>query len=138
MAKFLSTLEQKHLSSSMDIVDFRTMHKSHPQVLYPVFRLQYSLIDHVMGREWWSSKMLQLELQKQEADKMKKEAEEMGMTKNEEIEAKLKLEREVKFRMGVTYYLRPWRRAKVRNQIKRIAAIQASLEAEDLANFDTE
>jgi hypothetical protein len=35
----------------------------------------------------------------------------------------------VKRRMGITYYLMPWGRRKVRAQIARIAAIESELEA---------
>jgi hypothetical protein len=35
---------------------FRNLHETFPQVLFPCFRLQISIVRNVMGVKWWKKK----------------------------------------------------------------------------------
>jgi hypothetical protein len=37
------------------------MNRQYPQVLYPVFRLQITVMNEILGAKWWSKKNAQLE-----------------------------------------------------------------------------
>jgi hypothetical protein len=37
------------------------MNRQYPQVLYPVFRLQITVMNEILGAKWWAKKNAQLE-----------------------------------------------------------------------------
>lgn len=37
-------------------LEFRTLHETFPQVLFPCFRLQISIVRNIMGVKWWKKK----------------------------------------------------------------------------------
>lgn len=84
----------------------------------------------VFGVEWWEHKKLELTdnvLEKRLAAEAKTKSRQKA-TKDAEGGANDSL---VRSRMGVWYYLTPWRRERARKMIERIAAIDSALEAEE-------
>lgn len=129
------------------------MHSLFPNLFYPVMKLQVrsfcifqpitvndlihnadvrqtQMQEAVFGVEWWEHKKLELTdnvLEKRLAAEAKTKSRQKA-TKDAEGGANDSL---VRSRMGVWYYLTPWRRERARKMIERIAAIDSALEAEE-------
>ena len=86
--------------------EFREMNRNFPQVLYPAFRLQMSMMSKVGGMYWWRRKKrvigMKIELQR-DAHLRKKESDARALRKREQDL--------IKQSMGIVqYYLLPYRR----------------------------
>lgn len=98
-----------------------------PYIFYPLYELQIQIIKQTLGEYWWEQHKAtvhdEIEEQKRKEIEMlqrkQKDAAKALETMNEEI---------VKKRMGIKYYLLPWRRRGERIRIQRIAAIEGELE----------
>lgn len=103
------------------------MGEKFPYIFYPLYELQIQIIKQTLGEYWWEQHKAtvhdEIEEQKRKEIEMlqrkQKDAAKALETMNEEI---------VKKRMGIKYYLLPWRRRGERIRIQRIAAIEGELE----------
>jgi len=111
-----------------EFYQIKDMHKNFQALFYPCFRLQIQLQRNCgLGERWWELKKYQIIAERDLARKAA-EAKESADSKNAVNASEIAVEDQVKKRMGVFgYYGTPWRRPKVREQIKKIAAINAEL-----------
>ena len=66
LANIVSTIEQLDVDGDGKFTwaEFRHLHEVFPQVLFPCFRLQISIIRNILGVKWWKKKKDYLLLQK--------------------------------------------------------------------------
>eukprot|EP01038_Epipyxis_sp_PR26KG_P007465 gene7465-10176_t len=103
------------------------MHQKYPIVFFPVFNLQFQMMKRTFGMNWWTNhkayiienkaKMREIELNNLKA-KQRNDADALEKVNDEAV---------IK-RMGIKYYLMPWRRAAERIRVAKIAAIESEIE----------
>jgi len=115
-----------------EFYQIQDMHKNFQQLFYPCFKLQIALKRNCgLGERWWELKAYQL-LEEKLAKRKAADAKEQADTKNAAMASEIEIDSKVQERMGtVKYYLMPWQRKKVKEQIARIAAINAELERQE-------
>lgn len=117
----------------LDLVD---LHKQYPMLLYPVFRMQNTLMRETLGNAWWAKKKVAVA----EEARIKKNKSKIADAEMDDVAiAKKEMELEVKRVMGqVKYFLLPWQRESVRQKINKMKKIEEELikreefEAEDV------
>ena len=98
-------------------------------LLYPVFRMQNTLIRESLGDSWWKKKKaIAAEEMRIERNKMKNL---MEVVDEKELERQAELLEVKKFMGPVKYYLMPWKREKVLKKIKKLKKIEAELQARE-------
>lgn len=110
--------------------ELRELHKHFPMLLYPVFRMQNTLIRESLGDSWWKKKKMivaeEVRLERSKIKNVEEEVDEKELQKQAEI-------LEVKRFMGpVKYYLMPWKREKVLGKIRKLKKIEAELQAREV------
>lgn len=101
-----------------------------PALFYPIFQLQVHMQRYSLGEEWWEQKKLDItyeidkkrRIERAKRNKKIKEGERMDEIEGQD-DALIK-------RMGIFYYITPWRRRQEREMMVKIAAVDAALEAE--------
>lgn len=98
-------------------------------LLYPVFRMQNTLMRNSLGQTWWKKKkMIIAEEMRIKRSKMQNQEE----TVDEKELQKKQLELEVKRYMGVfKYHLMPWKREKFVKKVLKLRKIEAELQARE-------
>lgn len=109
--------------------ELKELHKHFPMLLYPVFRMQNTLIRESLGDSWWKKKKaIAAEEMRIERNKMRNLHE---VVDEKELERQAEI-LEVKRFMGIVkYYLMPWKREKVLKKIKKLKKIEAELQARE-------
>lgn len=110
--------------------EFLEMVRLFPQTFAPAFALQTNFYRHSFGLDWWENTKRNYadnlaEKKKAELDRLKK------LVRDQESQSDQQLEQLVIKRMGVFYYLTPWKRSKNRAQVKRIQTINTKLEEDE-------
>lgn len=104
-----------------------TLSQKYPLIFYPLYELQVEIINRTLGEYWWENHKVHLNDEK-EAEKKK----ELLMLEKQRKDAAKALESMnddiVKKRMGIFFYLTPWRRGAERKKIAKIAAIESEME----------
>jgi hypothetical protein len=124
----LSRIEEK---PRHDFKDLRLLHRDFPYLLYPVFRLQISMMRVSLGETWWDNKKILLA----EEARIKKKNEQSQFTgekvkkpKGTEEEEAEKFEARVQEHMGTAkYYLHFWKREAIRLKLKKMDLIENEL-----------
>lgn len=105
---------------------FYEMQLACPSLLYPSFKLHQNIIRHSFGDIYWDWKKRDIadgyevrEVNEQETKLQLSEADDPNHKLNDNI---------VKKRMGISWYIQPWKRNVFRRKIARIAAITASID----------
>lgn len=112
---------------AFNFAQIESMQLHYPIVLYPLYRLQVHIITNTLGELWWETHKAGLidartrDLEKQHADLVRREK---AAAKDKELVNDDMLRQ----RMGVKYYLMPWRRGTEKARILKIAAIEAELD----------
>lgn len=109
-------------------------YEKYPALFYPIFKLQVHAQRYTLGERYWETKKLditnEIDVKRQaEIAKRKKKIKE-GESDAPPPETD---DTAVKTRMGILYYLMPWKRGAERKTIAKIAAVDAALEAEQNA-----
>ena len=113
--------------SRFEFYQIEDMHKNFQQLFYPCFRLQIQVKRNCgLGERWWEFKKYQL-VDEREEKRRETEAKEAADAKNAAMADEINLEKQVKERMKIRYWITPWARKKFRDQIRRIAAIRDEL-----------
>lgn len=107
----------------------------YPAIYYPIFQLQVHTQRYTLGEKYWEIKKHELTdklhfKRKIEQLKRKKKIKEGEMGLNELVPG---ADDELIKRMGILYYLMPWKRESERELMKKMAAVDAALEAEQAA-----
>jgi Ca2+-binding EF-hand superfamily protein len=122
----LSRIEEK---PRHDFKDIRVLHRDFPYLLYPVFRLQISMMRVSFGETWWENKKILLT----EEMRIKRKNEQSQFTgqdvkKGTVDEEAEKFEGRVREHMGNSkYYLQFWKRDAVRLRLKKMDLIENEL-----------
>jgi hypothetical protein len=115
------------------VLNFRevlALEAKYPNIFFPLYNLQVQVMRSTLGEFWWEAHKLMLHEMKEK----KQDEETAQLKKRQKVKAKAKVVEEdvnetmLQKRMGVVYYLMPWRRAQERNRIAKIAAIEYELE----------
>ena len=97
----------------MSFNEFVKLHKQFPQLLHPAFRIQDSIAQKTMGREWWASKKDYFAKSRNKDAKAKEREKEKA--KQEQINRQ---KRQIRRKMGIIqYYLNCPKRRKYLAQI---------------------
>lgn len=124
--------------SRFEFYQIEDMHKNFQQLFYPCFRLQIQVKRNCgLGERWWELKKYQL-VDEREEKRREKEMKEQADAKNAAMADEINLEKQVKERMKIRYWITPWARKKFRDQIKRIAAIRDELGDSDEEDGDND
>ena len=99
----------------------------YPNVFFPVYDLQMNVINNTFGEYWWTNHKLRMH-EEAEEKRLREEAERRKVEKQAEDEKELATVAMLKRRMGIKYYLMPWRIAAERARLARIAAIEEEME----------
>lgn len=111
----------------LDFRDLALLHRNFPQVLYPAFRLQISMMRNSLGEYWWSNKKLKLTEERKAKKKLAEKNLVVDDKKLTEDEAEAALEKKTREMMGWKYYGTPWKRNITRMKIKKMEAIEEEL-----------
>ena len=113
----------------ISFADLKELNTKFPMLLYPVFRMQNTLMRVSLGTSWWKKKKaIVAEEMKVERSKMKNIEDEMDEKERE----KRQLELDVKMMMGVAkYHLLFWQREKFRKKVLKLRKIEAELQARE-------
>lgn len=133
-----STIEQglQYLEDNDDgdgqfeFYQIKDMHFRFQGLMYPAFRLIVQMRRASFGERWWETKGFH-RFDARIYEKLQAERAALALSKKNAKDAEMANEDLVKRRMGITYYLTPWMRKNVRNQIARIAAINTELEKKE-------
>ena len=123
----LSRIEEK---PRHDFKDIRVLHRDFPYLLYPVFRLQISMMRVSFGEAWWENKKILLteEMRIKKKNEQSQFTGEAPVKKGTEAEEAEKFEERVREHMGNTkYYLQFWKREAVRLRLKKMDLIENEL-----------
>jgi Ca2+-binding EF-hand superfamily protein len=106
---------------------------AYPSLFYPIFQLQVHMQRNTLGVRYWEEKKVELTdavqlRRKIEKAKRQKKIKEGEMALDEEQN-----NQELIAKMGILFYLTPWRRAAERELLKKIKAVDAALEEEQKA-----
>ncbi len=107
--------------------DVLEMHAKYPMIFYPAYRVQINIQRASFGEDWWELKKKEL-LETREERKL---AAINKLRKQQEDDAKAEdavNDVLVKKRMGITFYLLPCLRNRVRVKLAKIAAISKELD----------
>lgn len=99
----------------------------YPNIFYPLYDLQLCVINSTFGEYWWSNHKLKSYEEAMER-KRREEAERRKIAQQAENEKELATIKMLKRRMGIKYYLMPWRIQIERARLARIAAIEEEME----------
>lgn len=114
-----------------DFKDLRILHRDFPHLLYPVFRLQLSMMRVSLGEAWWDSKKLQLAEEmriKRKNEQSQFAGERSEQPKGTEDEEAIRFENRVKETMGTfNYYVTFWKREIIRVKLRKMDAIEKEL-----------
>lgn len=111
----------------LNFKEVTALQRSYPNVFYPLYSLQTHVMKNTLTVYWWENHKANLNDEKEK----KKEEELAVLNKKKKAAAKASAnvnESMVKKRMGVYYYLMPWRRNQERARIAKIAAIESELD----------
>lgn len=110
--------------------EYIALRNTFPIIFYPMYAFQGAIIASTFGELWWTQHKAfyldDLQRKKKKEEKRLKLAlknKERQRIKNEQIEEEM-----VRQRMGVLFYLMPWRRALERQRMARIAAWEDELD----------
>ena len=104
-----------------DFKDLRILHRDFPHILYPVFRLQLSMMRVSLGEEWWDGK--------RKNEKSQFTGEKQKKQKGAVDEEELRFEMRVKEKMGTfNYYVTFWKREVVRIRLRKMDEIEKELD----------
>mmetsp|Transcript_16683 Transcript_16683/g.25085 ORF Transcript_16683/g.25085 Transcript_16683/m.25085 type:complete len:275 (+) Transcript_16683:92-916(+) len=129
----LASIEEKKTSDGrFAFRELAVLHRQFPHLLYPVFRLQTSMMRESFGESWWEKRKILLG---EEARLLRAKEKKHTSNKKEDEAAK---EEKVKEAMGVyKYYLTPWKRKAVRIKIEKMDKIEAELlKREEIGEVD--
>lgn len=99
----------------------------YPNVFFPLYDLQMRIMSATFGEYWWTNHKLRMH-EEAEAKRKREEAERSRLAKQAENEKELQTEMMLKRRMGIKYYLMPWKIAAERARLLRIAAIEDEMD----------
>eukprot|EP01039_Chlorochromonas_danica_P005278 gene5278-5813_t len=111
----------------LNFKEVTALQRSYPNVFYPLYSLQTHVMKNTLTVYWWENHKANLNDEKEK----KKEEELAVLNKKKKAAAKASAnvnESMVKKRMGLYYYLMPWRRNQERVRIAKIAAIESELD----------
>lgn len=120
----LSRVEEK---PRHDFKDIRILHRDFPHLLYPVFRLQISMMRISLGERWWDNKKIMLAEEKRIQQKSEQSQFTGQKSKGTVAEEAEKFEQRVKDSMGSNYYFQFWKREAVRIKLKKMDLIDEEL-----------
>lgn len=123
----LDYLDDVDPDGSYKFSELDSLRKKYPNVFYPVYEMQQQIINNTLGELWWENHKAKLleenaEMAKRELLLSKKKM------KDEERALALAGDEMVIKRMGVWYYLTPWRIPEMRKRMLRIAAMEEDLD----------
>ncbi|RYH20180.1 hypothetical protein EON65_24280 [archaeon] len=130
LSNFHVAMEYLHqLDDGDGVLNFKEMcalQSKYPNVFYPIYQMQTAVMQNTLGLYWWETHKVKMAEERQ-AKKLEELAQ---LKKKQKAAAKAENVNEdmVKKRMGVRYYLMPWKRVQERNRIAKIAAIESELE----------
>eukprot|EP01031_Cornospumella_fuschlensis_P034369 gene34369-41601_t len=130
LSNFNVAMDYLHqLDDGDGVLNFKEMcalQSKYPNVFYPIYQMQTLVMQNTFGLYWWETHKARMAEEKQ-AKKLEELAQ---LKKKQKAAAKAENVNEdmVKKRMGVRYYLMPWKRVQERNRIAKIAAIESELE----------
>ena len=131
----LDYLEDQDTGDGQFIFSEITMcYDKYPALFYPIFKLQVHTQRYTLGENYWETKKLDMtnaiemkrQAEKARRKKKIKEGESDAPPPETDDSAVIK-------RMGILYYLMPWKRGENRRTVAKIAAVDAALEAEQNA-----
>lgn len=110
--------------------EYIALRNTFPIIFYPMYAFQGAIIASTFGELWWTQHKAfyldDLKRKKKKEERRLKLAmkhKDLERAKNERIEEEM-----VRQRMGVLFYLTPWRRALERQRMARIAAWEDELD----------
>ena len=103
----------------IDFDEFTALNNQYPMLLFPAFRIQESMMNNSMGELWWKSRKVMLENERKNRET---NAERLKLKELQRTRAKAK--RDLRRKMGISYYLLFWRRNKVAAQIAADEALR--------------
>ena len=123
---FLQEIDEDGSFSFEEVMQLRD---KFPQIFFPVYKFQMHIINHSFGELWWEThKFLMREERRlrairevQEQERQKKSREKALSAVNDEL---------LRRKMGIFYYLTPWKIANERSRLSKIAAMEQELESE--------
>eukprot|EP01033_Poteriospumella_lacustris_P013525 gene13525-9678_t len=124
---YLKTIDEDGVYNYRELESLRTRY---PFVFSPVYQLQQHILSRTLGESWWSAHKTRLADAKQLKDKQlaeklkreKKKAAQRGV--NDDL---------LRQRLGIRYYVFPWRLPLERKRLLKIAAMEADLEHQFVA-----
>lgn len=113
--------------NAFNFAQIEDMQQRYPLVMYPLYRLQASIIEHTLGEYFWENHKAKLIDQRTETLLEQEKA--LKLRRKMEVKSKeLVSEEMVKQRMGYKYYLFPWMRGIEKARMLRIAALEQELD----------
>lgn len=123
-------LEKIDDSGNYTFKQFLDLRNIYPMIFYPMYAFQGAMIAHTFGEFWWTHhKAFYLDDLKRKKRKEEQRLKLLERQKDRERARNENIEEEmVRQRMGILFYLTPWRRILERQRIAKIAAWEDELD----------
>jgi hypothetical protein len=123
---FLEDIDEDGSFTFKEVVQLRDVF---PHIFYPLYQFQVHVVAHSFGELWWEThKYLMIENRRLKQERAL--AQLQILEKKQKQMLSLVPEEVVRSKMGILYYIMPWKIPHQRNRLMKIAAMEQELEHE--------